>query len=127
MVHPLDPLSSTAASLPLVRETERPVLPEAIPQITAMGDSQNKGNATGGQSSQTYQHSFSGSLDEINDGLQAWATGMRFDIDPEAQRLVVSIIDSQSGEVLRTVPSDAVIRIAKMIVQLQGQHVNTKA
>jgi flagellar protein FlaG len=48
-------------------------------------------------------------------------------MDDEAQRLVVSIVDNSTGEVLRTVPSDAVIQIAKMIVQLQGNAVSVKA
>jgi flagellar protein FlaG len=35
-------------------------------------------------------------------------------------------VDNTTGEVLRTVPSDAVIQIAKMIVQLQGNQVSVK-
>lgn len=66
-------------------------------------------------------------LDQINNSLQAWSTGIRFNMDEEAQRLVVSIVDNNTGEVLRTVPSDAVIQIAKMIVQLQGNTVSVKA
>lgn len=66
-------------------------------------------------------------LEQLNDSMQAWATGMRFDVDEDAQRIVVSIVDSNSGEVLRTVPSEAVIRIAKMIVQLQGSAIDTRA
>lgn len=65
-------------------------------------------------------------LDQINNSLQAWSTGIRFNMDDEAQRLVVSIVDNSTGEVLRTVPSDAVIQIAKMIVQLQGNAVSVK-
>lgn len=66
-------------------------------------------------------------LEQLNLSMQAWATGMRFDVDEDAQRVVVSIIDSQTGEVLRTVPSESVIRIARMIVQLQGTTINTQA
>ncbi len=65
-------------------------------------------------------------LDQINNSLQAWSTGIRFNMDDEAQRPVVSIVDNSTGEVLRTVPSDAVIQIAKMIVQLQGNAVSVK-
>ena len=65
-------------------------------------------------------------LDQINNSLQAWSTGIRFNMDDEAQRLVVSIVDNSTGEVLRTVPSDAVIQIAKMIVRLQGNAVSVK-
>ena len=71
-------------------------------------------------------NSLDDTLDQINDSLQAWSTGIRFNMDDEAQRLVVSIVDNTTGEVLRTVPSDAVIQIAKMIVQLQGNAVSVK-
>ncbi|MHA3902312.1 flagellar protein FlaG [Castellaniella sp. WN] len=66
-------------------------------------------------------------LESVNDSLKAWSTGMRFEMDEEAQRLVVSIVDSTTGEVLRTIPSEAVLRVAKMIVQLQGSGVDTQA
>lgn len=66
-------------------------------------------------------------IEQINDSMKAWSTGMRFEIDEDAQRVVVSIVDSESGEVLRTVPSDAVLRVAKMIVQLQGGTINVRA
>ncbi|HRK84944.1 MAG TPA: flagellar protein FlaG [Alcaligenes faecalis] len=72
-------------------------------------------------------NSLDDTLEQINDSLQAWSTGIRFNMDDEAQRLVVSIVDNSTGEVLRTVPSDAVIQIAKMIVQLQGNAVSVKA
>ncbi|MGO1251851.1 MAG: flagellar protein FlaG [Alcaligenes aquatilis] len=72
-------------------------------------------------------NSLSSALEQLNHSLEAWATGIRFNMDDDAQRLVVSIVDNSTGEVLRTVPSDAVIQIAKMIVQLQGNAVNVKA
>ncbi|MGA0584159.1 flagellar protein FlaG [Castellaniella ginsengisoli] len=66
-------------------------------------------------------------LESVNDSLKAWATGMRFEMDEDAQRLVVSIVDSETGDVLRTIPSEAVLRVAKMIAQLQGSGVDTQA
>ena len=66
-------------------------------------------------------------LESVNSSLQAWSTGLRFEMDEDAQRLVVSIIDSDSGDVVRTIPSDAVLRVAKLIVQLQGSGVDTEA
>lgn len=62
-----------------------------------------------------------------NSSLHAWSTGMRFDIDPASGRVVVSITDSQTGEILRTVPTDAVLRVAKMIVQMQEKSIDVKA
>lgn len=66
-------------------------------------------------------------LEQLNNNLKAWATGVRFDIDPDTQRLVVSLVDNESGDVIRTVPSDAVLQISKMITQFQGNGINTKA
>lgn len=123
MVNPLT--SNSSASLPMnpvSLDIERPALPEPARQVTPSakvphtGDSSQQGNT--GDSMQQ-------SLQEMNHTLKAWSTGMRFDIDPDAKRVVVSIVDNESGKVLRTVPSDAVIRIAKMIVQLQGQNIRT--
>lgn len=65
-------------------------------------------------------------LEELNQRMQAWSTGLKFSMDEDAQRLVVSIVDTATGDVIRTVPSDAVLKVAKMIVQMQGQMVDTK-
>lgn len=71
--------------------------------------------------------SLDSALEQLNDNLEAWATGMRFDIDPDTQKLVVSLVDNESGDVIRSVPSEAVLRISKMIAQFQGNGINTKA
>lgn len=65
-------------------------------------------------------------LEELNQRMQAWSTGLKFSMDEDAQRLVVSVVDTATGDVIRTVPSDAVLKVAKMIVQMQGQMVDTK-
>ncbi|MCQ9616017.1 flagellar protein FlaG [Paenalcaligenes niemegkensis] len=66
-------------------------------------------------------------LEHLNDSMKAWATGMRFDIDPDTQRIVLTLIDNESGDVLRTIPSEAALAVAKMIIQFQGNGINTKA
>lgn len=66
-------------------------------------------------------------LETLNQDMQAWATGLRFDIDPDTQRIVLSVVDNDSGEVIRTVPSEAVMAVAKMIAKFQGKGINTKA
>lgn len=66
-------------------------------------------------------------IEQLNNKLKPWSTGVRFDIDPDSQRLVVSLVDSESGDVIRTVPSEAVLQISRMITQFQGNGINTKA
>lgn len=66
-------------------------------------------------------------IEQLNNKLKPWSTGVRFDIDPDTQRLVVSLVDSESGDVIRAVPSEAVLQISKMIAEFQGNGINTKA
>lgn len=108
---------------------------EPAVRVTHTEESQANGSSTSQSQTRTQEDARPGdpksalekALDLVNSNLKAWSTGMRFDIDEDAQRVVISIIDSSTGEILRTVPSDAVLRVAKMIVQLQGTTVNTKA
>jgi len=130
MVSPFVPSPPSAAVNPVALEIERPVLPEPARQVTAAAGSAgarlSADAGPGGGRSDT-STPLEDVLDELNGNLQAWSTGIRFDVDPDAQRVVISIVDNATGEILRTVPSDAVIRIAKMIVQLQGRSVSTQA
>jgi len=111
-------------------DLERRILPEPARQVTPPKETFAADNSSR-QQAQDHTHHASAPLEhalrDVNNNLKAWSTGIRFDIDQDAQRVVVSIIDNDTGEVLRTVPSDAVIKIAKMIVQLQGQGVRTSA
>lgn len=130
----VNPIASGVAAVPFgapSADFERPVsLPEPAVQVTKPSETLNSGNSTSTQRDREDLPKgldpLAKALDMLNNNMKAWSTGMRFDVDPEAQRVVVSIIDSETGDVLRTVPTDAVIRVAKMIVQLQGRSVDTK-
>ncbi|MGB6009290.1 flagellar protein FlaG [Castellaniella sp.] len=135
MIHPIGN-QLTPASLGLApAASERPAgKPEPVAPVMA-GD-----NAQSGASQQSTlqdstlkpqpeppKSSLEKALESVNDSLKAWSTGVRFDMDKDAQQLVISIVDNASGDVIKTIPSEAMLRIAKMIVQLQGSGVDTKA
>lgn len=77
--------------------------------------------------SQSISQPLEDTLASLNKNLEAWSTGLKFEIDDELGRVVVSIIDAESGDVVRKVPSDTVLQVAKMIVQMQGSSINTQA
>lgn len=141
MINPLGSSIPGASIAATTAEFERPASrPEPARHVTPVGpalsgempdaDAGMPGARAGASTAQgglDAMNPLEKALQLVNNNLKAWSTGMRFDLDAEAQRVVVSIIDSETGEVLRTVPSDAVIRVAKMIVQLQGKSINTQA
>lgn len=105
--------------------------PEPAVQVTRAEAGRHGGNATTRQGGAFPAKDTAGSIEDafeqINDAMQAWSTGMRFELDDDTQQMVVSIINTESGEVLRQIPSEEVLHVAKMIAQFQGKLVNTKA
>lgn len=129
----VNPIKSIPIAVPTeLTHSELPAsMPRASAPVSPSEHTHRPSTSTSGQRhndpSATNETPIDKTLEQLNDSMQAWATGMRFDVDEDAQRIVVSIVDSTSGEVLRTVPSEAVIRIAKLIVQLQGSAIDTRA
>lgn len=130
MINPLHSSSQTAGitvqMADAVRVVNQPEPARAVTAAeTALDARLNSHNAQKTlQQAETKQ--LDDTLEELNQRMQAWSTGLKFSMDEDAQRLVVSIVDTATGDVIRTVPSDAVLKVAKMIVQMQGQMVDTK-
>jgi len=130
---PLTPFPAAAVAPAAAPAAPQPEAATLVTPLAPTVDNSAADNATAGgdaspdQAGQNAPQGLDKALREINQSMQAWSTSLQFEVDPEAQRLVVSILDSQTGEVLRTIPSEAVIRVAKMIVNLQGQAVATQA
>ncbi|HYG42049.1 MAG TPA: flagellar protein FlaG [Bordetella sp.] len=120
--------SLASASLALPAAAVAPAPPEPAVAVTPAAASANSGGtqdaaAGTGQPPLPLERA----LEEINQQLRAWKTQLQFEIDPDVHQVVISIIDSETGDKIRTIPSEALLRIARMIVQMQGNAVQTTA
>lgn len=61
-----------------------------------------------------------GALAEINESLRMASIGVQFEFDKEADTMVVKVVDVESGELIRQMPSEEVVRISKALGKLQG-------
>jgi flagellar protein FlaG len=52
---------------------------------------------------------------ELSDHAQAAKTELRFQVNEDVGRVIVSIVDAKSGEVLMQIPGEEALRIAKML------------
>lgn len=52
---------------------------------------------------------------QLDDLLKPVQSALQFRVDDEVDRLVVSVIDQESGDVLLQIPSDVALRIAKSL------------
>ncbi|NVK57590.1 MAG: flagellar protein FlaG [Alteromonadaceae bacterium] len=60
-----------------------------------------------------------GAVQEIQSFLQAQNRNLAFSVDENTNRSVVTVKDSSSGDVIRQIPSDEVLRLAERIKDLQ--------
>ena len=123
-VTPLAPATfapSPVAAVPIVADPSVTVAPPA-----ASTNSSGTDSATSEQSN-SQKLPLDKALDEINEQMKAWSTQLQFEVDPDVHQVVVSVVDAKSGDVIRTIPSEAVLKIAKMIVNMQGNGIKTSA
>ncbi|MCY1165880.1 FlaG protein [compost metagenome] len=64
-------------------------------------------------------------LREVNASLKA--IGLEFEVDEDTDKMVVKVIDKETGETIRQMPSEEVIRIAKVLGKMQGMLVRETA
>jgi len=65
-------------------------------------------------------------LAEINQSLQMALIGVQFEFDKEADTLIAKVVDVETGEVIRQMPSAEMVRMSKALDQLQGLLVSQK-
>jgi flagellar protein FlaG len=61
---------------------------------------------------------------EINQALKMLSTSLHFEVDKPSGKTLVKVIDRDSGEVLRQIPSEATVQIARSLDKLVGHLVN---
>ena len=123
-VTPLAPATFAPAPVPAA-----PVSPDPAVSVVPAAAATNSGASDSSTSDQadTQKLPLDKALDEINDQMKAWSTQLQFEIDPNVHQVVVSVIDAKSGDVIRTIPSETLLKIAKMIVNMQGNGIKTTA
>jgi len=55
------------------------------------------------------------------DGLYS----VNFELDQESQQLIVRLVDSENGKLIRQFPSEEVLALTKALKELQGNLINT--
>ena len=67
------------------------------------------------------------SVSKLNSMVQGLANGLQFSIDEESKTQVVKLVDLDTKEVIRQIPSEEAISIAQAIDRFQGLLVKDKA
>lgn len=64
--------------------------------------------------------SLESAVEEINQSLGGQSVGVRFEVDADTDRVVIKVVDRESGDLIRQIPSEEVLRIAKLLGKVPG-------
>lgn len=59
-------------------------------------------------------------LAEINRSFQLTSVGVRFEFDKETDKVIAKVVDVEPGQVIRQMPSEAMVQVSKALDKLQG-------
>ena len=66
-------------------------------------------------------------VSDINKSMQSLSQGIEFSIDTDSKQNIVKVIDPQTKEVLRQMPTQEALEIAKALDQMIGKLIKEKA
>ena len=64
---------------------------------------------------------------EVNASLQSRSISLQFEVDKDTDKLIVKVVDLSNGEVIRQIPSEEVVRIARVMGKAPGVLVSQQA
>ncbi|MDL2284134.1 flagellar protein FlaG [Oxalobacter sp. OttesenSCG-928-P03] len=66
-------------------------------------------------------------VNELSESLASMATSLDFSVDEDLGRVVVKIVDSETQEVIKQIPSEEALALAKSLGKMTGMFVQTRA
>lgn len=66
-------------------------------------------------------------LDEVREAVKPVAQSLHFSLDKDTGRTVVKVMDMETNEMIRQIPSEDILKIAKAIDKLQGLLIKQQA
>lgn len=73
------------------------------------------------------QEAVAAAVQSANAYVQSVSTNLQFTLDEDTGHTVVKMVDTQTAEVLRQIPSEEMLAISKSIDRMQGLLINREA
>ncbi len=120
--------TTAAAAAAQVRAFANPA-----PQATVRPAADTRGPATGdvrahgADGRDALPEDMTAAVRELTDALRNTTIGLQFEIDDTTHKVITKVIDRDTGELIRQLPSEEVMRVARAMTKLQGLLVNQSA
>ncbi|GAB3265698.1 hypothetical protein GCM10027296_42890 [Chitinimonas naiadis] len=107
----------------MVGEQQPVVSAQGVAQVTAPNKSENTDQKGQNQKQPSVQES----VKKLNETIATFNRSLQFSIDEDTRLNIVKVVDVNSKEIIRQIPSQEVVDIAKAIDKLQGLLLSDKA
>ena len=109
---------------PHVSQTEVYRAPVNMPRTDAVSQPVPKADIQ--VDSQRMKENLEVAVDRLNEQMKESSRGLNFSIDEKLGRPVVTVRNESTGEVVRQIPNEVVVRVAHSIDELKGLLLNEK-
>jgi flagellar protein FlaG len=109
-IQPMAAVATTAPATPVQREA----LP-ALPRETAASQA-----TTAQAQSKPEAEEVKEAVRDIQEFVSNVTTDLRFTVDKETGRSIVSVVDSKTQQIVRQIPTEEIMKIARNIDRMQG-------
>lgn len=121
MTSPISEISAGGGTAALDRPEPRHRVEKALDSLPPVGKTRDDGtNAT-----PTPQGELVAPVQRINEVMRSY--GVEFELDDATSRQITRLVDRETGELIRQIPAEEVLRIAERLEELQGQLIRLEA
>ncbi|AXK39361.1 flagellar protein FlaG [Crenobacter cavernae] len=121
---PLPTADVSGRSLPLpTPRSSAPTVPVSAQAVQALGNAEAGGGARAG----TDRQALTEAVEKVGKAVSAYTSELQFSIDDDLGVTVVKVIDKQNDEVIRQIPSEDMLKLAKGLDKLLGVLIEQKA
>jgi flagellar protein FlaG len=100
---------------------------DATQQITKAQDNVRQARAQSSEALQKIQADLQEAVDKLANAIESSPTSTKIKVDNELDRFVMQVTDKQTGEIIREIPGEAVLKIARSLENLRGILYDSKA
>jgi len=101
-------------------ELQSVVVDQNEPQQQAKDDQGKQNSADNNDKTSKKSLNIESAVSEISDFLQSTNRQLSFSVDEKSDRQIVKVTDSESGEIIRQIPSEDVLALSERIRELQS-------
>lgn len=120
----MDIQATNGLTAPQPQQQRTPVTPgsttAAKPAAPAATDSKPTGKAASKEDAQSELKEVTQAVSNINKAMQFMSRQLEFSIDTDSERTIVKVIDQQTREVIRQMPTKEALEIGKALEKAQG-------